>query len=141
MQSICLACDKYADCNTARETEDVISSCDRFGDVAATGKYVSAVPAQKVDAGKKFDTGKLRWDLIPIEYVEDVVKVLTFGAAKYGANNWQKVEDGLSRYYAALMRHIVAWKRGETDDPESNLPHLAHAMCNILFIQWIEEHK
>ena len=32
---------------------------------------------------------------------------------------------------ACLMRHMAAWQRGEENDPESGLPHLAHAMCNL----------
>jgi ADP-heptose:LPS heptosyltransferase len=29
------------------------------------------------------------------------------------------------------MRHLAAWQRGEENDPETGLPHLAHAMCNL----------
>jgi hypothetical protein len=32
---------------------------------------------------------------------------------------------------ACLQRHLAAWQRGEECDPESGLPHLAHAMCNL----------
>ncbi len=42
----------------------------------------------------KNDLGKLRWDLLPMEQVEKVVEVLTKGAEKYTANNWQNLEDG-----------------------------------------------
>ena len=31
-----------------------------------------------------------------------------------------------------MLRHILAWKRGETNDPESGLPHLAHAGWNCI---------
>jgi hypothetical protein len=88
--------------------------------------------------GKKFDDDKLRWDLLPLKPIEDVVKVLTFGAKKYGPENWRKVEDGVDRYYAACMRHIVAHKMGEKNDPESNLSHLAHAICNLIFMQELD---
>lgn len=87
--------------------------------------------------GLKFDTDKLRWDLLPIECVEEVVKILSFGAKKYGPNNWQNVEP--DRYYAALMRHLVASRKGEKLDPESGLSHMAHVMCNVLFLLWFEE--
>ncbi len=86
--------------------------------------------------GKKFDNGKLRWDLVPYEAVEEVVKVLTFGADKYGDYNWQKVEPFQDRYFAALMRHLVAWKKGEDIDPESGVHHLSHAACNCVFLLW-----
>lgn len=94
----------------------------------------------EIGPGLKFDNDKLRWDLLPIDCVEDVVKILTFGAKKYSANNWQNVEDGENRYYAALMRHLAASRMGEKTDPESGLSHLSHAMCNIVFLLWLEKH-
>ena len=41
--------------------------------------------------GKKNDyqDGKLRWDLLPLEEIEDIVKLYTAGSIKYGDNNWQ----------------------------------------------------
>lgn len=89
--------------------------------------------------GKKHDKEKLRWDLLPFTEVEDEVKVLTLGAEKYGPNNWQAVPDGRNRYFSALMRHLTAWRRGEEIDPETNMSHLAHAACNIRFLQWLEK--
>lgn len=91
--------------------------------------------------GLKFDEKKLRWDLLPIAEVKDEVAVLTFGAAKYGPNNWQKVEGGMDRYFAALMRHLEAARSGERLDPETGLPHLAHAACNIRFLQWLDKQQ
>lgn len=76
--------------------------------------------------------GKLRWELLPLEEVEELVKVYTFGAAKYAENSWQKLPDGYRRYKAALFRHILAYEKGETMDPESGLLHLAHAAWNAL---------
>ena len=94
-----------------------------------------------MDVGRKDDKSKLRWDLLPIECVEDVVKVLTMGASKYAPNNWQLVENANERYYAALLRHLSAWRQGESVDPESGLNHLAHVMCNITFLLWFEKEK
>ena len=92
---------------------------------------------KKMKEGKKYDTGKLRWDLLPVECVEEVVKILTFGAEKYAPNNWQLVDNANERYYAALMRHIIAWRKGELLDPESGLSHLSHAACNVVFLMWL----
>lgn len=91
--------------------------------------------------GLKYDTGKLRWDLLPLDCIEDVVKILTFGSEKYGPNNWQQVEDAEDRYFAALMRHLAASRTGEKTDPESGLSHLSHVACNIVFLMWLEKHK
>ena len=91
--------------------------------------------------GLKYDENKDRWDLLPIECVEDIVKVLTMGAAKYSSNNWQNVENGEDRYYAALLRHLVAHRKGETIDPESGMLHLAHVATNAIFLMWLEKNK
>lgn len=47
-----------------------------------------------------------------------------------GAWNWAKGMPW-SVPFGCLMRHMAAWQRGEELDPESGLPHLAHAMCNL----------
>jgi len=84
--------------------------------------------------GKKLDTGKPRWDLLPWKATGAIVDVLTFGAKKYAPNNWRKVPEARERYLAAALRHLVAWGDGEDTDPESGLHHLAHAGCCVLFL-------
>ncbi len=88
--------------------------------------------------GTKLDTGKLRWDLLPTAQVRRIVEVLTFGAVKYSPGNWMLVPEPVDRYYAAALRHLAAWRDGEQLDPESKLPHLAHAGCCVLFLLWFE---
>ena len=82
----------------------------------------------------KKDEGKSRWDLLMWEEVEEVVKVLTFGARKYPKDSWSKIPNPKERYFSACTRHVIAWWRGEELDPESGLSHLAHAVCNLLFL-------
>jgi hypothetical protein len=84
--------------------------------------------------GLKYDDDKPRWDLLHLSTVEEAVKVLTYGAKKYGPNNWQGLANGVDRYFAAVMRHLSAWQAGELIDPESGLPHLAHALTSLLFV-------
>jgi len=91
--------------------------------------------------GKKFDCDKLKVHLLYktlVEPLEDVAKVLTFGADKYGEDNWQNLDNGFDRYYAAFIRHTNARVKGETLDPESGLPHLAHAACCLLFMMFLD---
>lgn len=64
--------------------------------------------------------------------------MLQHGAAKYGENNWQKVEPR-SRYIAAALRHLNAHQQGERNDPETGLSHLAHATCCLLFLLHFEK--
>lgn len=78
--------------------------------------------------------GKLRWDLLPLELVEEIVKVFTFGSQKYAPNTWMNLENGERRYHAALLRHLCAFEKGETHDPESGLNHLSHVAWNALAI-------
>lgn len=94
--------------------------------------WSSANPEMQI--GRKFDGGKLEYGLLPPLALEEVVKVLTFGAQKYERDNWQKVSDAKRRYFDALQRHIWAWKQGEQIDPESGIHHLAHAMCCLMFL-------
>lgn len=91
--------------------------------------------------GLKLDADKPRMDLLPFEALEEVAKVLTFGAKKYADNNWQKVDCAESRYTAALLRHLVAVQRGDKVDAESGLSHAAHMATNALFILWFELQK
>jgi len=83
--------------------------------------------------GNKFDGGKLPWHLLPPDALEEITRVLQFGANKYGDRNW---EQGMAwhRPFSALMRHMWAWWRGEDTDPETGITHLAHAGCCILFL-------
>ena len=90
-------------------------------------------------AGVKFDGGKLRYSLLPAGTINQVVEVLEFGAAKYAPDNWQVVPDARRRYYNAAMRHVDADWRGEKVDPETGLPHLAHAVCCLLFMMWLND--
>ena len=94
----------------------------------------------KIEDGIKFDNDKVRWDLIPFEFIEEIAKVYTFGAQKYKANSWQKVENAEERYFAALMRHISEYRKGNGDDEESGLSHLDHAIANLAMLIEYEEH-
>ena len=84
----------------------------------------------------KFDKEKIRVDLFPLEFVEEVSKVLTFGASKYEADSWKTLQNAEKRYYGALLRHLIAIEKGEEFDPESGLPHLSHAACNMVFLMF-----
>lgn len=72
-----------------------------------------------------------RFDLLPWEALAEIAKIYGFGAKKYDEHNWRKGYDwGLS--FAALQRHLAAFWSGEDIDPESGLPHMAHAGWHCL---------
>jgi Domain of unknown function (DUF5664) len=94
--------------------------------------------AQGSETGKKFDLDKTQYHLMPLHALEQVNLVLMHGAKKYGENNWQKVEGWQHRYYNAVLRHMFAWQSGEKNDSETNISHLAHAICSLMFLIEIE---
>lgn len=89
----------------------------------------------------KHDAGKWRFSLVPMNAIRSVIDVLEFGAKKYAPDNWKTVPDARKRYFDATIRHVTAWWSGEKDDGESGLPHLAHAICCLLFLLWLDEEQ
>ena len=83
--------------------------------------------------GAKHDEGKTRLELLPPKALDEIGKVLTFGAQKYEARNWEKgIKYG--RVYGALLRHLFKFWRGIKYDEETGIHHLAHAGCCLLFL-------
>ena len=95
--------------------------------------------ADRKEAGMKFDSGKLDYTLVPWDGMDEVVKVLEFGAKKYARDNWKKVEHANTRYLAAAFRHLIHHNNGEAADPETGISHLAHATCCMLFLLALEK--
>lgn len=91
------------------------------------------VDQAKLVGGHKADEGKLRYDLVPVDGLRELVRVLTFGASKYAPYNWAKGMD-YSRCYAAAHRHLNSYWEGEDNDKETGICHLAHALCCIFFL-------
>lgn len=108
-------------------------------------KQKEGVKIQKGTASR-FNKGKRRWNLLPTDVLEPIVKVLEFGANKYAAWNFAE-GDGLSwtEVLDSMKRHIMAWERGEDTDPESGESHLGHIGCNLMFLlyytQYLEQYK
>ena len=90
--------------------------------------------------GTKHDDNKLRYDLIPWDSIEEVAKIYTLGAKKYGDRNW---ETGIkySRIIGAVFRHFTSWVRGVDLDEETGLSHLAHACWGLLTLIWYQKHR
>ncbi len=86
------------------------------------------------DVGRKNDQGKLKWSLLPLDAMREVVRVLMGGASKYAPNNWVHVPGARDRYFDAAIRHLTAWYEGERNDEEWGLHHLAHACCCVIFL-------
>lgn len=97
--------------------------------------------SQELKQATKFDANKLDWSLIPLDSVEEILKVLEFGKNKYAAWNW--ASNGGFKYTRvtnAMRRHLYAFLRGEDTDPETGLSHIAHLGCNVLFLLYYLKH-
>lgn len=94
--------------------------------------------ASPTTGGTKHDDGKNRWDILPDVALEHLATVMTFGAKKYGPYNYRK-GMAYGRLFAAAMRHLWEWKRGNSTDYETGLPHLAHAAACCLMLLDLEK--
>lgn len=56
------------------------------------------------------------------------------GALKYGRSNFRACGVKASVYYDACRRHMDRWFEGEDNDPDSGLPHLAHALACLAIL-------
>lgn len=92
------------------------------------------------EQGTKYDQGKPRITLVPVEAIKQCAAALGFGANKYGDHNFR---GGIkhTRVADAAFRHLLAWTNGEDKDPESGLPHLAHAIASVAMLIWQQENK
>ena len=90
----------------------------------------------------KHDTGKAPLSLLAQFGYElsQVAHILDYGAKKYDKDNWKKCDD-VSRYYDAALRHMLAYAGGEYSDPESDYPHAAHVITNMLFAMYLDAEK
>ncbi len=91
---------------------------------------IGDVNSNERGSGARFNDAKPDFSLIPLCTLEDEARVWMHGKAKYAAWNWAKGMPW-SVPLACALRHVAAFQRGEDIDPESGLPHLAHAMCNL----------
>lgn len=94
---------------------------------------VGDVNSETVGSAARYNDGKPDFSLVPLVALEECAKVFDYGRKKYSEWNWAKGQDW-SHPYASLMRHLSSWQQGEDIDPESGLPHLGHAMCNMVML-------
>lgn len=85
------------------------------------------------EKGTKYDGEKPMLALVPPRAFEEIGKAMTYGAKKYGQHNYL---GGISyiRLLSALLRHTMAFIRGEDNDSESGLSHLAHAGASVCML-------
>lgn len=92
--------------------------------------YLEDVPPSP---GRKDDSQKDPWQLLPWDALRGIVKVLAFGANKYDARNWEKGMEW-DRVWRAAIEHLTEWFQHGKPDPETGYSHLWHAGCCVLFL-------
>ena len=92
-------------------------------------------PVNEFDGDETVSYGDNKPDptMVDPQFILELSKVLGMGAEKYARDNWRK-GTAYQRRMASAMRHMLAWIEGDDLDPESGLPHLAHAATNCMFL-------
>ena len=75
---------------------------------------------------------KIMMDLLPWPELEEIAKVYTAGAKKYGPNKWQNLPDGYQRYKGAMLRHLTEVEKGNEIDQETGCMHMAQVAWNAI---------
>lgn len=91
---------------------------------------------------KRFNSGKPRLDLLPLDLLTGLSRVLEYGQNKYGRNNWRNGAPATEQI-ASLLRHLqpimevlnTDGKEGHLNDAESGLPHVDHMLFNVISLR------
>lgn len=89
------------------------------------------------------DEGKSRVDLLPVWSLLEAGRVMQYGTVKYGEHNWSMHAGrwAWTKLIGSALRHVFAWMRREDFDKESGLPHLAHAIVNLMMLLDLQSAK
>lgn len=90
------------------------------------------------DTGAEKCSKLARFDLIPVEALEELAEHFGRGSAKYADHNWRRGYKW-SLSFAALLRHAFAFWKGEDLDAETGSKHIIavawHALVLATFMQ------
>lgn len=97
------------------------------------GDMLLRVKREEQSASTRLDYGKPRPDLLPVDALLAVSAVMATGVEKHGARTWEAGRPWGGEY-GAVLRHLWAWWGGQENDPDTGLPHLAHAAARVLML-------
>lgn len=95
---------------------------------------------------KRYNSGKPPLDLLPLDLMTGLSRVLEYGQTKYGRNNWRQGAPSTEQV-ACLLRHlqpimdVLNSDEFNSDsiqalhDAESGLPHVDHILFNVLSLR------
>jgi hypothetical protein len=119
---------------SATTLDDIIAMPDSSGQI--TDEVRITDPDTGGQKGQKIE----RFDLIPVEPLEELARVYGKGAQKYADDNWRK---GYSwkLSFGAMMRHAWLFWRGEFIDKDTGCHHLACVAWHCFTLMWFEKHR
>lgn len=88
-------------------------------------KHIESVKNDRID-------GKMRIELLPWPELEQIAKVYTAGAEKYGPHNWENLPNGYERYKGAMLRHLTELEKGNDVDKDTGCLHAAQIAWNAI---------
>ena len=100
----------------------------------ALAEYVPDAAAKVTNPKDRVGATKSPIGLVPFGAVVQVAPVFKHGADKYSPFNWRQERIGHMTYVSAALRHLFAYIDGETVDPDSGLPHVAHAIGGLMIL-------
>ena len=81
--------------------------------------------------GLRFNSGKVRFDLVPHEAEEALAEHYGRGAMKYPGRNWENGMPWMG-VAASLRRHLNKWLAGEDYDEETGGHHMIAVAWNAI---------
>ena len=87
-----------------------------------------------LENGAKQSKLDVRYDLIDPKAIETLAEVLSYGAEKYGDENWHGIP--LKSHLNHLVRHVYKFLEGDTGED-----HLGHVFCRAMMAIWARNNE
>lgn len=87
----------------------------------------------------QYNAGKPCTTMLDPDFIEEMARVMMYGAAKYSRDNW-RLGTNYSEIIDGLDRHRNKRVKGERNDAESGQSHMAHIACRAMFLYYYEKH-
>jgi Domain of unknown function (DUF5664) len=100
-----------------------------------TGFRCFLCDAEENPSAKHMDDGKPGIHcILAMPLITEMAKVMDYGAKKYGSHwNYRKGMNWM-KLLGSCSRHLAAFIRGENNDKETGLSHLAHLACDAAML-------
>lgn len=101
---------------------------------AAPQEYVKPADAKETNPKAAIGAQKIPFHLWPESATALGCLGMLDGMLKYGRTNWRISGVRATTYVDAARRHLSFYFEGENIDPDSGLPHLAHALACLAIL-------